>query len=267
MDTMEVKHYFSDGVDDAGGTGGGAGDAGAGGDAGTGGGSVQDPATGKFIPIERFNEVYGKNKEYERQLGQYSGYGKPDELKAKLDKLAAWEKAVEEQRKAASMTDTEKAAEQRKLQLRKELVSLFPELDSIKKIEELEKVIASLQGSSEESKASQVLEKHSLAFTGVLKAAKIDLKYQDKIEEYIVSQMDDEQKKAFIAGDFSIAQAIFDNELKDGLFSAMRAKPVLPVPPIRNTAGGTGPKGGKPKPMTMREAEEAGWARLQGGEE
>jgi hypothetical protein len=224
---------------------------------------VQDPNTGKFIPIERFNAVYGKVKEYEGQINQYKGFGNPNDLKAKLEKLTAWEKAVEDQRKQASMTPSEQEQAKRTAQLRRELEQVYPEIAEVKRMKELQDELNTLKGSNSESKATAQLEKHSISFTGVLKAAKLDTKFQPKIEEYIVSQMSDEEKQRFVAGDFKVAEEIFNRELKDGLFSAMRGKPSLPTPPMRNTPGGTPPMNSK-KPMTMKEAEDEAWSRMNG---
>lgn len=227
---------------------------------------VVDPSTGKTVPIERFNEVYGKAKEFERAFGQYAGFGKPDELKAKLEKLAAWEKAVEEQRKQASLTPTEQDEAKRQLAIQKELYKAMPSLKLLDKIEALEKKLSEYEGRQSETTAAATLKEHSAKFAEILKANKFDLKYQEKLEDYILSQMDDEQKQQFIQGDFSIAENIFKQDLKEGLLSGMKPKPVLPVPPIRNTEGGHEPQGKGKKPLTMKEAEDEAWSRMKGEE-
>jgi small-conductance mechanosensitive channel len=230
------------------------------------GGTVTDPNTGKTIPIERFNEVYGKAKEYERNLGQYNSFGKPEELKTKLEKLAAWEKAVDEQRKTASLTPTEQDAAKRQLQIQKELFTAMPSLKLLDKIEAMEKKLGEYEGHTAEAKAEVVLKDHSTKFSKILSADKIDLKFQPKIEDYILSQMDDEQKRQFVQGDFSIAETIYANERKEGLISLTRMKSSPPAPAVRNSAGGTPPKGQEKKAMTMKEAENEAWNRMKGEE-
>lgn len=217
----------------------------------------------RTIPIERFNQVYGKSQEYEKSLNQYKTFGDPGSIQAKMDKLASWEKAVEDQRKQASMTPDDKAAQQRTLQLQKELYQVMPSLKNLEKLEAMQARIDAYEGKYAESQATSTLEKHSRAFTDVLKSAKIDSKFQSKIEEYIVSQMSDDEKRQFIAGDFKVADNIFKRELSEGLFSTFR-KPNLPTPAVRNTPGGTPPQGKGKSPMTMKEAEDAAWSRMNG---
>lgn len=225
-----------------------------------------NPEGEKTIPIDRFNQVYGKMKEYEKNLSVYGEFGKADELKNKLEKLATWEKAVEEERRKASLTPSEQDAAKRQLQIQKELYQVMPSLKLLDKIEALESRLSEYEGDRDTSRAEATLEKHSVKFTEVLKANKIDPKYQPKLEEYIVSQMTDEQKLGFVRGDFKIAEEIFNNELKDGLFASLKSKSSLPIPPVRNSAGGTPPKGQEKKPMTMKEAEDAAWTMMKGEE-
>jgi len=227
---------------------------------------VADPNTGKMIPVERFNQVYGKMKEYEKNAGSYKEFGDPQTLKGRLDKLAQWEKAVDEQRKQQSMTDGEKNEAQRKLRLQKELYDIMPNLKALERIEALEAKLSAQEGTVASTRAEAVLEKHSAKFADSLRSAKIDTKFQPKIEEYIVSQMSDDDRQRFISGDFAVADEIFQKELKEGLFSTMRGR-ALPTPPVRHNAGGTPPDGrGAKKPLTMKEAEDAAWSRINSGE-
>lgn len=227
---------------------------------------VQDPNTGKMIPIERFNQVYGKAKEYEGQINQYREFGNPNDLKAKLEKLAQWEKAVEDQRRQQAMTPNEQEQAKRTAQLRRELEQVYPEIADVKMLKEFRAEFDAIRNGSAEAQATAVLEKHSAKFTDILKTTKIDTKFQPKIEEYIVSQMSDEDKRQFVAGDFKIAEEIFNRELKEGLFSTLRPKSTLPAPPMRNTPGGTPPQGKDKRPMTMKEADDAAWSRMRGDE-
>lgn len=227
---------------------------------------VQDPNTGKFIPVERFNQVYGKAKEYEGVVNQYKGFGDPGSVKSKLEKLSAWEKAVDEQRKQQAMTPTEQEQAKRTAQLRRELEQVYPEIADVKTLKELRAELDALRNGNTETQATATLEKHSAKFADILKTARLDTKFQPKIEEYIVSQMSGEEKQRFVAGDFKIAEEIFNQELKDGLFSTLRAKTNLPTPPTRNTPGGTPPAGKGKKPMTMKEAEDEAWSRMSGNE-
>jgi hypothetical protein len=221
----------------------------------------------KYIPIERFNEVYKSFKDNERAMSDYKKYGSPDEIRQRHEKLTQWEKAVEEAKKHANETPDEKSAAERAARVRKELLNIFPELGNLGKIADLESKYEGLSAGEAQAAAKQVLAEHSASFTPVLKAAGIDAKHQTDIETYVVANMSEDQKVAFLQGDFSVAKAIFDANIKAGGIISTLVKRAAPIPPaLRNPVGGTTVKGGKPKPMTMREAEEMGWQRLKDGE-
>jgi hypothetical protein len=222
----------------------------------------------KYVPITRFNEVYGQSKDFERMAKAYQTYGKPEDLKSRLDKLAQWEKAVEESRAKAGQSDEEKTAADRAARVRRELMAIFPELGKLAKIEELEKGYGELRGTSEETAASAMLAEHSKSFTKILSAAHIDPKYQSDIEEYIVAKMSDEEKLAFVRGDFGVAKTMFDGLLKAGGMLTTLVKKQPPIPPaLHNTPGGTNLQGGKKTKIGMKEALDLGWARMHDGEE
>ncbi len=220
----------------------------------------------KYIPIQRFNEVYKQAKEYERQMAEYKKFGAPDEIRSRHEKLTQWEKAVEEAKKNANATPDEKQAVERAARVRKELLTIFPELSNLGKIPDLESKYEGLSAGEAEATARQVLAEHSASFTPLVKAAGIDPKYQGEIEEYLVAKMSEEEKVAFLRGDFSVAKTLFEASLKEGLLSSLVRKQ-SPIPPaLRNPAGGTVVKGAKQKPLSMREAEQAGWERLHNSE-
>ncbi len=221
----------------------------------------------KYIPIERFNEVYGKFKDYERTLADYKKYGAPAEIGARHEKLNQWEKAVEQAKKDASASPDEKNAAERSARVRKELMAIFPELANLAKIPDLESKYEGMSAGQAEATAKEVLAEHSATFAPILKAAGIDSKYQSDIEEFLVAKMSDDDKIAFLQGDFSVVKTLFEASMKEGLLASLVRK-AAPIPPaLRNPAGGTIVKGAKPKPMTMREAEELGWQRLNSGGE
>ena len=211
----------------------------------------------------RFEQVYGKMKEYERAVQQFKELGDPNGVKSQLEKLRQYEKAIEDYRKQASMTPDEKSVAERQLAIQKELYKVMPSLKNLDRLEQLEAKLAEYEGKATESQTTATLEKMSTKFSETLKAAKIDTKYQGKIEDYIVSQMTQEELQDFVKGNFAIAERIFTNELKDGVLANLRRNPSLPTPPVRNTPGGTPPKG-QEKAKTMKEAEEEAWARLTG---
>ena len=223
----------------------------------------------KTIPMERFNQVYGKMKDLEEKYKAYSEFGDPYSVKSRLEKQKEWESAIEKHRTEAAQTPDEKEEAQRLLLIQKELFKVMPNLKNLEKLEQLQQELESVKSANFEAQAAVTLEKHSHKFGDVLKEAKIDSKFQSKIEDYIVNQMNQDERVAFVRGDFDIAKRIFDNELKDGLFSMMRAQvapvaPVLGAPPVRNTPGGTPPSGKVHKATTMKEAEDMAWARLSG---
>lgn len=215
----------------------------------------------KYIPVERFNEVYGKYKEYERSMKEW-GELKPSEVKAQMQKLKEWEKQVEDYKKQANATPDEKQTAERAARVRKELLGIFPELGKLSKIDELENKYEGLSASEAEATAKGVLAEHSAAFAPMLKAANIDSKYQGDIEEFLVNKMSEDEKIAFLQGDFDVVKPIFEAALKEGLLSALVRK-TTPLPPaLRNPVGGTNAPGKKPKPLSMKEAEEQGWSRM-----
>lgn len=236
-------------------------------DTGGEGGEEQRVDETKYIPVERFNEVYGKFKEYERSLADYKKYGAPDEIRQRHEKLTQWEKAVDEAKRKANETPDEKSAAERSARIRKELVGLFPELANLNKIGELENRYSELSAGEAEATAREVLAEHSAAFTPLLKAAGIDPKHQSDIEEYLIAKMSADERVAFLQGDFNVAKAWFDYSLKEGMLAGL-VKRTAPIPPmLRNPVGGTVVKGGKPKPISMKDALDIGWSRMNSGSE
>jgi len=213
-------------------------------------------------PIERWNDVYGKYKTTHEKYQQYSGLGDPAEIKSRLQKLQEWEKAVEEQRKQASLGEDEKAAQQNQRKIREELLRVYPELKDIQSLKELREEIASLKGEVSGSKVEVVAQKASSELSEMLKSSKIDGKYQSKIEDFIFSQMTEEEQKTFAQGDFSRMKEIFDQELNDGLLSAYKRGPRPPEPPVRLKPGGTPPRK-EVKPKTLDEATNDAWAKIE----
>lgn len=235
----------------------------------------QEPVEGagapeaKPNPLEpggaRFEQVYGKMKDYERQVSQFKEFGDPDGVKTRLSKLEQYEKAIEDYRKQAAMSPTEKSEAERQVQIQRELLKVMPNLKNLDRLEALEAKLAEYEGRATEAQTTANLEKMSLQFSKTLAANKIDVKHQGKIEDYIVSQMNPQELQEFVAGNYSIAERIFANELKDGVLASLQRRPGLPTPPMRNTPGGTPPKG-QQAAKTMKEAEEEAWARLTSGE-
>lgn len=218
------------------------------------------------IPYQRFEQVYGKMKEYETKFNQFKEFGDPGSVRDRLNKMKEWEKAVEEHRQKANQSPDEQAESQRAANIRKELLKVYPELAEVQSMKELKAAIEELKNGYTTSKAEGTLKEASSRFTDALKSAKIDTKYQTKIEEYIVSQMSDEERREFVGGNYGIAEQIFNNELKDGLFSGMRARPNLPAPPLRNNPGGTPPSSKGSKPKTLQEAADLGFAMISNRE-
>jgi tetratricopeptide (TPR) repeat protein len=213
---------------------------------------------------KRFDQVYRQMKDYETKYNQYKEYGDPAELKTRLDQLKQYEEAIKKYREQQAMTPDEQQENQRKAQIKKELLSVMPNLTALEKIEALEKQLQEYQGRFSESQAEATLKEMSSKFTNTLKAAKIDPKFQDKIEDYIVSQMTEEERQEFVRGNYEIAERIFTNELKDGIFSQMRKAP--PIPALRNTPGGTPPSGQPKKAMTLEEAANIGFGMISNRE-
>lgn len=214
----------------------------------------------------RFEQVYGKMKDFEQKYNSLKELGDPNDIRLRLDRLSQYEKALEEHRKKAAQTPSEQATAQRNEAIRKELFDVYPELKDVSSLRELREMVQGIQSQIAEKQMETTLEKASQRFTDVLKTNKIDTKYQNKIEEYLISQMSREQMKQFASGDFSVAEEIFNNELKDGLFSAMRVKTPPPTPALRNTPGGTPPSSNQNKIKTLEEAAAEGFARMHNRE-
>jgi len=232
-------------------------------------GTENQPTEGtKPSPLEpggqRFEQVYGKMKEYEKQMAAYKEYGDPTSLKSRLDQLKQYEDAIKRYREEQSRTPDEKAEAERALQIQKELYKVMPNLKALEKIEALEKKLEQYESSATEKEQDAILKNMSTKFTDTLKAAKIDPKFQDKIENYIVSQMTDEERQEFVNGNYEVAERIFINELKEGLFSTMRKAP--PTPALRHTPGGTPPKQPAKKAMTLEEAADIGFGMISNRE-
>ncbi len=214
----------------------------------------------------RFEQVYGKMKDYENRVNQWKELGDPNQVREQLTKLRAYEDALKQYRENAARTPQEQQEAQRAQQLRRELERVYPEIKDVTSLKELRDAIMEMRQASVESQAAITLDKASQRFTDTLKAAKIDTKYQTKIEEYLVSQMSQEERQAFVNGQYEIAERIFQNELKDGLFAGMRAKPTLPTPALRHTPGGTPPAAKGKGPKTLEEAADMGFGMISNRE-
>lgn len=221
-----------------------------------------DPATGNFIPKQRFDQVYGKMKDYETKAKAWSEFGDPGEVKSRLQKLQEWEKAVEDQRKNASMGDDERQAKQREVQIRKELLKVYPELADISTLKELREEIAAMKGEVSNAQVEAIATKASSELSGMLSAARIDTKYQGKIEDFLYSQMTTEERAQFSKGDFSRMKEIFDDELNNGLLSAYKRGLKAPETFVRHKPGGTPAKAANAKPKTLDEATNDAWSKM-----
>ena len=220
----------------------------------------------KYIPYQRFDQVYKQMQDFKSRAEAYKEFGDPKELAAMRAEHAAWKKAIEDHRAEAAKTPDEKTEAQRQANIRKEILKVYPELEGLNSLKELKAKIEQLEGMSTTRANEATLKDHSQKFSDTLKQSKIDLKHQSKIEEYIVSQMSNEEKAAFVRGDFEIAKRIFENELNEGLFAALKARPTFPTPARHNTPGGTPPKAPAKGPKTLKEAEDEAWERLSSGE-
>jgi hypothetical protein len=210
----------------------------------------------------RFEQVYGKMKDFEAQASQYKELGDIAELRRIRDEHRQWKQALDEYKAQAARTPDEKAEADRALAIRKELLKVYPELESVNTVKELMKQVEEIRSNLSEQSLRATLSKASETFSEVLKANKIDLKYQGKIEDYIAAQMSDEDKRAMLSGDFSVAEKIFTNEMKEGIFAGLRVQQSPPRPATRNTTGGTPPAAKGAKASTLKDAETEAFARL-----
>ena len=215
-------------------------------------------------PIERWNDVYGKYKTIHEKYQQYAGFGDPGEVNSRLQKLQEWEKVVEEQRKRASLTPDEKTEAEENLKIEKELLRRAPWLANAKKFEQMEAKLAELEGNISGSRLESIASKASSELSGMLSAAKIDSKYQSKIEDLIFSQMTQEEQRQFAMGDFSRMKEIFEQELNEGLLSAHKRSPAPPNPMVRHKPGGTPPRAKDAKPKTLDDASNDAWPKMNG---
>lgn len=218
---------------------------------------VQDPNTGKMIPIERFNQVYPWMKELKE-------FGKtPAEIRQQLTTFREWQKAVEEHRKNQQMTPDEKTQAQTEAQIRKELIKIFP---GLAKFDTLLEMVEKLESGHAESKLSATMEKASYVLADKLKEYKIDFQYQDEIEDYLASRMTEEELEDFKGGNFDVMLEKLKQSLEKGILAQFKKVPNLPKPPVRHGSGGTPPKGQPQKPKDLKEATDDAWNRFSSAE-
>src|SRR5512143_2621816 len=67
-------------------------------------GGQQTDGNGNVIPKQRFDQVYGRMKDYEAKYNQYKEYGDTASLKQRLDQLTAYENALKKYREEQAMT-------------------------------------------------------------------------------------------------------------------------------------------------------------------
>lgn len=199
--------------------------------------------SGPTIPKPRFDEVYGN-------LKRYKEFGSADELKAKLQKLDQYEQAIEQHRQKQQPQN-----EDPKARIRQQLREVAPELDEIS---EMRETLHSIR-----------MEKASTHLGSLLKekVPGISLKMQDRIEDYVLANMTEEQSRRFNRGDLSVLNEFVEEDLETGLLGSLKSQTKAgnppPKPPIRHGAGGTPPKPpGDQKPKTLKEAEDLAFARF-----
>jgi hypothetical protein len=210
----------------------------------------------------RFEQIYGKMKDYEAQVNQYKELGDAAEIRRIRAEHAQWKQALDEYKTQQARTPDQQAEAARAKAIREELIKVYPELADAATVKELREQLNEVRSSLTEQSLRATLSKASETFSEVLKANKIDLKYQGKIEDYIAAQMSDEDKRAMLSGDFSVAEKIFTNEMKEGIFAGLRVQQSPPRPATRNTTGGTPPAAKGAKASTLKDAETEAFARL-----
>ena len=207
-------------------------------------------------PQERWDQVYGERTRYKHELEQYGVFGRPDEIKAKLDKLTAYDQAIEQARARGNST----AEEQEEVEkVRKQFLKIFPEMREVMDSRGKLNGVDELRQQYEEL----ALDRASTRFTKVLDARKLDVKYQDSLEDLTMSQMSEAERKSLLKGDYSVLEEVLDR-LDQGFLSKFAVTgSAPPAPPKRIGPGGSPPAGTPNKPKTFKEAHSAAFESLQ----
>jgi hypothetical protein len=216
-------------------------------------------------PIETWNAFYGKYKTATEQAKSFSELGDVNKVKQDLATFREWQKKVEEYQKQQNLTPDEKTEAQRQQAILKELYKVMPGLQKLGKLDELESKFSQWEEKLTTTEISANAEKASSQFSDAIRAAKIDPKFQDDIEVWLWNKMSEEQQGLIRQGDASEAIKMFNELNKTGMFNGMKAQS-LPKPPLRNTPGGTPPKGAAPKSKTFDAATADAWETFSGAE-
>lgn len=220
-------------------------------------GEGEKPA--RTVPYERFSQVYGDNKEW-KSLGDRA------EVKARLDRLQQIDDKIKDyQEKQAAFAE----AQNPKGKIRQQLYEVDPEL---KDIASFKKEIREAISEMREMRHQEIMKGASSYLTSYLKDAgiNVDRKMQDRMEDYLMTQMSEEDGKALDKGNYLVLNAIMEKELGEGGFlrhlkSVQKAAyPGALSPPVRHKGGVSAPDKPK-KSMTKEELIDASWERFQAG--
>lgn len=228
--------------------------------------------SGKFVPDEKdymprkkYDEVYGQMESVKTKLGKYSVFGDADEVQSKLDRLNSYEDRIKEFREQQSLTQEQRDVQQNNEQIRKQMEEIYPELKNLGRISEIDE----LRGYRED----QILGQASDYLGSVLKSNElsVDADTQGDIEDFLLSKMTANEREAMSQGDFGVIDSVYERVKGSRLMSSLtgetpqnESRPPQKAP-MRHKSGGAGAQKENKKPMSMREAEDLGWARMEAG--
>lgn len=209
----------------------------------------------KFIPRQRFDDVYGKYKGY-KDLGTpddfraYRQLGDAKDVQARLDRLAKYEQALEQHRNNAGRTPEQETTEK----IRQQLYEVVPGLKNLNVIEQLQ-----------QERMSANIEKASSYLADKLKAEGLDLPKElaGEVEDLLASRMSNEEKMMLVKGNMTGIDRVLKENITKGLLGRIKTASIPPpaTPPARHPQGSSVPKkGGSLK--NFADADNIAWERF-----
>lgn len=174
-----------------------------------------DPPAEQMIPKKRFDQVYAQAKSWEK-------FGKPEDVERDLNEYRQWKQQVEQYRKQqAALQNTPEAQRER---LRAQLEDVDPRLKKLDMIDQIQSQVVQIYAEKASNHLGQLLAQNNL---------KVGAKTQERLEDYLLASMTDEQRTRMYAGDVSVVDEVFKAELEteDGLLASLKSRAQQSEPP------------------------------------
>jgi len=232
--------------------------------------SPQDSSWKEGDPLDkhpRFNEVIGERNKARESLEGYQRFGSTEELQSRMDRLDEYDEAIKKHREKQSMTQDEQDQDANNARIRKQMLNIMPELKKLETMDEGQ------FDSRYVSREEQNWERASTYFGSFLKAKNInvDQATQDDIEDFVLTKMSDQEKRAIASGDLSGIEGIYARVSERPFFKGLsgssqngdQSPPGQEKVPKRVKPGGTAPKPEGEKAKTWKDAEDRAWAKMK----